>query len=158
MTAINDTASEVLSFRLGKEEYAISILMVQEIRGYEQPTQIPQAPAGIKGVSSLRGQIVPIVDMRLLFGLGEPVYNALTVVIVLNIGHHVIGIVVDSVSDVVTLEPEQMRPAPDVGSSHTGECVTGLGTIGERMLILLDIERLMGSSELGLITQLKRAA
>ncbi|MGG7606879.1 chemotaxis protein CheW [Massilia sp. BKSP1R2A-1] len=150
--------NEVLSFRLGKEEYAISILKVQEIRGYEEPTLLPSAPACIKGIQNLRGSIVPIVDMRILFKLGEPTYDQFTVVIVLNIKNHVIGMVVDSVSDVVTLEPEQVRPAPEMGSTSDGDYITGLGTIDERMLILLDIDRLMSSEQLGLIAAMKQAA
>ena len=150
--------NEVLSFRLGKEEYAISILKVQEIRGYEEPTMLPSAPACIKGIQNLRGSIVPIVDMRILFNLGEPTYDQFTVVIVLNIKNHVIGMVVDSVSDVVTLEPEQVRPAPEMGSTSDGDYITGLGTIDERMLILLDIDRLMSSEQLGLIAAMKQAA
>lgn len=150
--------NEVLSFRLGKEEYAISILKVQEIRGYEEPTLLPSAPACIKGIQNLRGSIVPIVDMRILFKLGEPTYDQFTVVIVLNIKNHVIGMVVDSVSDVVTLEPEQVRPAPEMGSTTEGDYITGLGTIDERMLILLDIDRLMSSEQLGLIAAMKQAA
>jgi len=150
--------NEVLSFRLAKEEYAISILKVQEIRGYEEPTLLPSAPACIKGIMNLRGAIVPIVDMRILFRLGEPVYDQFTVVIVLNIKNHIIGMVVDSVSDVVTLTPEQMRAAPEMGSTTDGDYITGLGTVDERMLILLDIDRLMSSEQLGLITAAKQAA
>ncbi len=150
--------NEVLSFRLAKEEYAISILKVQEIRGYEEPTLLPSAPACIKGIQNLRGSIVPIVDMRILFKLGEPTYDQFTVVIVLNIKNHVIGMVVDSVSDVVTLEPDQVRPAPEMGTTADGDYITGLGTVGERMLILLDIDRLMSSEQLGLIQSVKQAA
>lgn len=150
--------NEVLSFRLAKEEYAISILKVQEIRGYEEPTMLPNAPACIKGIMNLRGSIVPIVDMRILFNLGEPSYDQFTVVIVLNIKNHVIGMVVDSVSDVVTLTDEQLRPAPDMGATTDGDTILGLGTIGERMLIVLDIDKLMSSEQLGLITNVQKAA
>ncbi|MGI4718614.1 MAG: chemotaxis protein CheW [Janthinobacterium lividum] len=150
--------NEVLSFRLGKEEYAISILTVQEIRGYEEPTLLPGAPACIKGITNLRGVIVPIVDMRILFDLGEPVYDQFTVVIVLNIKNHVIGMVVDSVSDVVTLLDEQVRAAPEMGTTADVDYIRGLGTVGERMLILLDIDKLMSSEQLGLIAGLKQAA
>ena len=156
-TKINQD-NEVLSFRLAKEEYAISILKVQEIRGYEEPTLLPSAPACIKGIQNLRGSIVPIVDMRILFKLGEPTYDQFTVVIVLNIKNHVIGMVVDSVSDVVTLEPDQVRAAPEMGTTADGDYITGLGTVGERMLILLDIDRLMSSEQLGLIQAVKQAA
>ena len=149
---------EVLSFRLAKEEYAISILKVQEIRGYDAPTRLASAPAYLKGIINLRGAIVPIVDMRIKFGLGEPVYDSFTVVIILNIAQHVIGMVVDSVSDVVTLTSDQIRPAPDMGASVETNCLLGLGTVGERMLILLDIDKLMQSDELGLVASLPHAA
>ncbi|MBQ5941517.1 MULTISPECIES: chemotaxis protein CheW [unclassified Massilia] len=149
---------EVLSFRLAKEEYAISILKVQEIRGYDAPTRLASAPAYLKGIINLRGAIVPIVDMRIKFGLGEPVYDSFTVVIILNIAQHVIGMVVDSVSDVVTLASDQIRPAPDMGASVETNCLLGLGTVGERMLILLDIDKLMQSDELGLVASLPHAA
>ncbi|THC45064.1 chemotaxis protein CheW [Massilia sp. Mn16-1_5] len=146
------TDIEVLSFRLGAEEYGIGILTVQEIRGYEVPTRIANAPEWLLGVLNLRGQIVPIVDMRLRFNLGQVRYDSLTVVIILNIGQHVIGMVVDGVSDVVTLAPEQVRPAPALGGSIDAECLHGLGTVGDRMLILLDIERLMMAPEMGLVS------
>ena len=149
---------EVLSFRLAKEEYAISILKVQEIRGYEAPTRLASAPAYLKGIINLRGSIVPIVDMRIKFGLGEPVYDSFTVVIILNIAQHVIGMVVDSVSDVVTLTSDQIRPAPDMGASVETNCLLGLGTVGESMLFLLDIAKLMQSDELGLVASLPHAA
>lgn len=150
--------SEMLSFRLGKEEYGISILRVQEIRGYEQPTRMANAPAHLKGVINLRGSIVPIVDMRIKFQLGEPKYDSFTVVIILNIGRHVIGMVVDSVSDVVTLTPEQIRPAPAMGEAAETRHLRGIGTIGERILILLDIDALMQSEDLGLVAALPHAA
>jgi len=142
---------EVLSFRLGKEEYAIPILNVQEIRGHGPVTHIANAPAFLTGVVNLRGQIVPIVDMRIRFGLETASYNDFTVVIVLNIGGHVIGMVVDSVSDVVTLEPGQVRPAPALGGAMHSEQLLGLGTLGERTLILLDIARLTAAPDMGLV-------
>ena len=158
MDAASTLDNEVLSFRLAKEEYAISILKVQEIRGYEEPTLLPSAPRCIKGIQNLRGSIVPIVDMRILFDLGEPTYDQFTVVIVLNIKNHVIGMVVDSVSDVVTLTDDQIRPAPEMGSSADGDYITGLGTVGERMLILLDIDKLLSSEDMGLLAAARSAA
>ena len=154
----NNNEMEVLSFRLGKEEYGISILKVQEIRGYDAVTRIANAPAFLKGVINLRGQIVPIVDMRIKFALGQAEYDAFTVVIILNIGRQVIGMVVDSVSDVITLAPEQVRPAPSIGGGIDADHLLGLGTVGERMLILLDIERLMASPEMGLVATVADAA
>ena len=142
---------EYLTFRLGAEEYGIDILKVQEIRGYEQPTRIANAPSFIKGVVNLRGVIVPIVDMRLRFGLGSAEYNSFTVVIILNVRNRVIGIVVDSVSDVLELPPDAVRDAPEMSSMVDSSYILGLGTVGERMLILVDIERLMTGAEMGLV-------
>ncbi len=143
---------EFLTFNLGNEEYAIDILKVQEIRGYEAVTRIANTPAFIKGVINLRGVIVPIVDMRIKFDLGEPVYNEFTVAIILNIGKRVIGIVVDTVSDVVLLAEDEIHPAPEFGTFDT-QFLMGLSTVNERMLILIDIERLMTSSEMALVEQ-----
>lgn len=145
--------NEFLAFTLGKEEYGIDILKVQEIRGYEAVTRIANAPEFIKGVVNLRGIIVPIVDMRIKFNLGEPIYDQFTVVIILNISGRVIGMVVDSVSDVITLSPEQIKPAPEMGSAFNTDYLVGLGTLDERMLILVDIDKLMSSAEMGLIEQ-----
>jgi purine-binding chemotaxis protein CheW len=143
--------NEFLTFTLGGEEYGIEILKVQEIRGYEKPTTIANSPSFIKGVINLRGTIVPIVDMRVKFNLGSAEYNAFTVVIILNVAGRVVGMVVDSVSDVITLASEQLRPAPEFSSDLETAYILGLGTLGERMLILMDIERLMGSREMGLM-------
>lgn len=144
-------ANEFLTFRLGAEEYGIEILKVQEIRGWEQPTTIANAPEFIKGVINLRGTIVPIIDMRIKFGLGEAEYNALTVVIILNVANRVVGMVVDAVSDVITLAGDQVRPAPQFGTALDTQHIVGLGTIENRMLILLDIERLMCSKDMALM-------
>jgi purine-binding chemotaxis protein CheW len=145
---------EFLAFTLGKEEYGIQILKVQEIRGYESVTRIANAPDFIKGVVNLRGIIVPIVDMRIKFNLGEPTYDQFTVVIILNIGGRVVGMVVDSVSDVTTLSPEQIKPAPEMGTVLNTDYLIGLGTLDQRMLILVDIDRLMSSDEMGLIEKI----
>jgi purine-binding chemotaxis protein CheW len=142
---------EFLTFRLGAEEYAIEILKVQEIRGWETPTAIANTPEFIKGVINLRGTIVPIVDLRLKFRLGQAQYDEFTVVIILSVARRVMGIVVDAVSDVITLLPAQMRPAPEFGAALDTRFITGLGTVGERMLILTDIERLMTSRDMQLI-------
>lgn len=147
------TANEFLTFRLGGEEYGIEILKVQEIRGYDSITQIANAPDFIKGVVNLRGIIVPIIDMRIKFRLGNADYDQFTVVIILNVAGRVMGIVVDGVSDVISLEAEQMRPTPGFGSVIDTEYIMGLGTVDERMLILIDIEKLMASSDMGLIDQ-----
>jgi purine-binding chemotaxis protein CheW len=136
--------SELLTFMLGNEHYAIDILKVQEIRRYEAVTRIAGAPEHLKGVINLRGNIVPIVDMRIRFGLPHAEYGHFTVVIILNVGHRVIGIVVDGVSDVVRLRPGQVQPGPAMAAID-GSCITGLGTLDDRMLILLDIDALLSS-------------
>lgn len=149
-----EAGNEFLAFTLGKEEYGIDILKVQEIRGYETVTRIANAPEFVKGVVNLRGIIVPIVDMRIKFNLGEPTYDQFTVVIILNIGGRVVGMVVDSVSDVITLSAEQVKPAPEMGTALNTDYLIGLGTLDERMLILVDIDKLMSSSEMGLIEKI----
>ena len=142
---------EFLSFRLGAEEYGIEILKVQEIRGWEQPTVIANTPAFIKGVINLRGIIVPIVDLRLKFNLGEAKYDEFTVVIILSVARRVVGAVVDAVSDVLTLAPGQIKPAPEFSAAFDTTYIMGLGVEKERMLILVDIERLMTSSDMALM-------
>ncbi|MEW6164169.1 MAG: chemotaxis protein CheW [Pseudomonadota bacterium] len=146
-------AQEFLTFTLGPEEYAIDILKVQEIRGYEQPTTIANTPPFIKGVINLRGIIVPIVDLRIKFGVGKAEYTVFTVVIILSISGRVVGIVVDGVSDVTTLKSEQIRPAPEFAATVDTRYINGLGTLGERMLIVVDIEKLMLSSEMALVAE-----
>lgn len=148
---------EFLSFRLGAEEYGIDILKVQEIRGYEQPTYMANSPAYLKGVVNLRGVIVPVIDLRLKLGLPEPNYDSVTVTIVLNIGDQVIGVVVDSVSDVLSLTSEGIKPAPGFNGSVKTAYIIGIGTLqdGERqrMLILMDIEKLISGAEMGILAQ-----
>jgi purine-binding chemotaxis protein CheW len=144
-------AGEYLTFTLGEEEYAIDILKVQEIRGYETPTRIAGAPSFIKGVINLRGVIVPIVDLRLKFGLGEARYDPFTVVIILDIGQRVAGMVVDGVSDVIQLHSGNLRPAPEFGSILETRYLLGLGTLDDRMIIVVDIEKLMTSQDMALV-------
>jgi purine-binding chemotaxis protein CheW len=145
-------ASEFLTFRLGAESYGIEILKVQEIRGYESPTAIANAPDFIKGVINLRGVIVPILDLRIKFRLEQANYDEFTVVIILNVAGRVVGVVVDSVSDVLTLATESIRPTPEFASStFDTKYITGLATVEERMLILLDIEKLMTGADMALV-------
>ena len=144
-------SGEYLTFRLGSEEYGIDILKVQEIRSYEQPTRIANAPEFIKGVVNLRGVIVPIVDLRLKLGCPTAEYNSFTVVIVLNVAGRVVGIVVDSVSDVLELGVDEIKPRPEVPAAMDARFITGLGKLGERMLILLDIEAMITSPDFVLV-------
>lgn len=148
---------EFLVFTLGDEEYGIDILKVQEIRGYDQVTRIANTPEFIKGVTNLRGVIVPIIDLRVKFSQPDVEYNDNTVVIVLNLDHRVVGIVVDGVSDVLSLTQEQIRPAPEFAVTMSTEYLTGLGALGERMLILVDIEKLLSSEEMALMDTLRSA-
>ncbi|WP_348945610.1 chemotaxis protein CheW [Chitinibacter sp. FCG-7] len=142
---------ELLVFALGKEEYGIDILKVQEIRGYDAVTSIANSPSFIKGVINLRGNIVPIVDLRIKFNIGNMSYDQFTVVIIINVAQRTLGIVVDGVSDVMTLTPEQIRNAPEFGSALDTAYILGLGTIEERMIILVDIEKLMTSADMALV-------
>jgi len=152
---ISDLAlSEFLAFKLGAEEYGMDILRVQEIRSFEHPTRMANAPEHILGVVNLRGVIVPILDMRIKFKLSAVNYDSFTVVIVLNIGTRVVGMVVDGVSDVITLSPEQLRPVPEFSSAIGTDHLLAIGSLEDRMLILIDIEKLMSSADLGLVSSL----
>lgn len=144
-------SSEFLTFRLGAEEYGIDILRVQEIRSYEEPTRIANAPSFIKGVVNLRGVIVPVVDLRIKLNCEKVEYNSFTVVIVLNVRGRVVGAVVDSVSDVLELSQELIKPAPEMNTTVDTGFITGIASVGERMLILMDIEALMSSADMGLM-------
>ncbi len=144
---------EYLTFTLGPEEYAIDILKVQEIRGYDAVTTIANVPSFIKGVINLRGTIVPIVDLRIKFNVGVAEYTPFTVVIILHLGARIVGIVVDSVSDVTMLRDDQISATPEFAATVDTKYITGLGTLDERMLIVIDIEKLMFSSEMALVDQ-----
>ncbi|MBA3773968.1 MAG: chemotaxis protein CheW [Ramlibacter sp.] len=144
--------SEFLTFRLGSESYGIEILKVQEIRGYETPTSIANAPPFIKGVINLRGVIVPILDLRVKFRLPDTPYDEFTVVIILNVATRVVGVVVDSVSDVLSLDSEEIRATPEFASAtFDTKYITGLATVDERMLIMLDIEKLLTGADMSLV-------
>lgn len=141
---------EFLTFTLGDEHYGLDIMKVKEIRGYEPVTKIANAPAFIKGVLNLRGDIVPIVDLRLKFAVGEAVYNEFTIVIMLHIGERIVGIVVDAVSDVVNIAADEVKPPPEFGVAFDSQYLHGLAPINNHMIILLNIEKLISSQELGL--------
>ena len=142
---------QFLAFTLGQEEYGLELMQVQELREYEKVTQIANAPAFLKGVINLRGIIVPIMDMRIKLGFPDVVYNELTVVIILNIRGRTVGMVVDSVSDVINLSKDDLKPAPEMGTAVGADYLIGLGTIDERMIILVDLDRMLSSSEIGLL-------
>ncbi len=150
-SSLKSAAGEYLTFVLGKEQYGIEILKVQEIRGYDAVTQIANMPSFIKGVVNLRGKIVPIVDLRIKFNLGNVEYNEFTVVIILNLGGRIVGIVVDGVSDVRELQEEHLREVPALVTRIDTKYIVGLATVEEEMLILVDIEKLMTSDEMQLL-------
>jgi purine-binding chemotaxis protein CheW len=154
-SAARETTREVLVFVLGTEEYGVDILKVQEIRGYEKVTPIPSAPDYLKGVTNLRGVIVPILDMRVKFRLAEVRYDQFTVVVILRFASRVIGLVVDGVSDVIALAARDIKEAPQLGSVVDSSFISGVATQDDRMVLLLDIEKLLSSGELSL---LQRAA
>jgi len=149
---VNDAASrEYLVFSLGDEEYAVDILKVQEIRGYENVTRIANVPDFIKGVTNLRGVIVPIIDLRLKFNLDKVEYDGQTVVIVVNVDDRIVGVVVDGVSDVMSLAPDQIKPAPEFGVTLSSDYLSGIGSLEDRMLVLVDIEKLLTHEEMQLV-------
>jgi purine-binding chemotaxis protein CheW len=142
---------EFLTFTLGEEEYGVDILKVQEIRGYDSVTRLPDSPDFVKGVVNLRGTIVPVVDLRLKFKLAEAVYNEFTVMVILNMRGRIVGVVVDSVSDVIRLQAGHIQPPPELGAAVDTRFISGIGAPDEsRMLILLDIDRLMSSEDMAL--------
>ena len=155
-TAVRDATREVLVFVIGKEEYGVDILKVQEIRGYEKVTAIPSAPDFLKGVVNLRGIIVPVIDMRIKFALPEPRYDSFTVVVILRLASRVIGIVVDAVSDVVRLAPNDVKEPPRLGSVVDASYLTGVATLNDRMVLLLDIEKFLSTGELDLLDGVAR--
>ncbi len=153
-TAAREETREVLVFVLGKEEYGVDILKVQEIRGYEKVTPIPSAPDYLKGVMNLRGVIVPVIDMRVKFRMPDVRYDSFTVVVILRIAGRVIGLVVDAVSDVVAFGLSEVKPAPQLGTLVDGSFIAGLAARDERIVLLLDIEKLLSSGELNLLREI----
>lgn len=150
--AESDDGEQYLTFIMAGEEYGVDILCVQEIRGWEAATPIPNAPARIKGVINLRGTIVPLIDLRQCFGLDAIEYTAVTVVIVLKVntdkGSRIMGVVVDAVSDVYSLSDKDMKMAPDLGDSVNTDYIRGLVTVNDKMVILLEISRLLSVDDL----------
>ena len=147
------SVGEYLSFRLGAEEYGIDLLKVQEIRSYEVPTRIANAPAAVTGVLNLRGVIMPVVDLRVAFACDRADVDAFTIVIVLNVCRRLVGVVVDSVSDVLELNAAAIRPAPGMASTFDTRFINGIASVDKRILILMDVEALMSAPSMGLLAQ-----
>ena len=152
--AVESGSHQVLTFTLGEETYGVDILRVQEIRGYSTVTRIPQAPPHVLGVLNLRGSIVPIVDMRMRFNLERAEYTPLTVIIVLSVessvGRRDFGVVVDGVSDVIDVATSDIKPAPEMGEQVSTEFIEGLAAVSGRMVMLLDIDTLIGGDVAGI--------
>jgi purine-binding chemotaxis protein CheW len=157
-TAAREATREVLVFILGGDEYGVDILKVQEIRGYDKVTPIPAAPDYVKGVINLRGVIVPVIDLRVKFRLAQVKYDQFTVVVILRLATRVIGVVVDGVSDVMALTASEVRPAPQLGTVVDASFISGVATQGERMVLLLDIERLLSTGELNVLARAAEGA
>jgi purine-binding chemotaxis protein CheW len=151
--------SQFLTFTLGQEDYGVDILRVQEIRGWHPVTRVPNAPSYLLGVLNLRGTIVPIIDMRMRFKLDKVEYTPVTVIIVLSVrtanGNHVFGVVVDGVSDVLDVTAADIKPTPDFGAAMNTEFISGLATANERMVMLLDIDKLLSLEELSALVDAK---
>ncbi|MDH3513550.1 MAG: chemotaxis protein CheW [Gammaproteobacteria bacterium] len=140
--------SQILTFRLDGQDYGVSILKIQEIKGWDKITPIPNSPAYVKGVLNLRGVIVPVIDLRLRFGLNEAERDIFTVIIVANVGGRLAGIVVDAVSDVINVGAEQLCEAPEYDGQQNREFIKGLAQVDGKLLVLLDIDRLVNPDSL----------
>lgn len=134
---------QYLTVNLANEEYAIDILAVREIRGWTPVTRIPQAPPYVLGVLNLRGTIVPVLDLRLRFGLTREAYDATTVTVIVNVAGRLFGVVVDAVSDVLDVAADDVRPVPDMGTAVDTEYLKGLTAVADRMVLLLDVDKLL---------------
>ncbi|AMV28207.1 Chemotaxis protein CheW [Gemmata sp. SH-PL17] len=141
--------SQFLTFRLGDEEYGLGILRVQEIKGYSKITPLPNTPREVKGVMNLRGAVVPIIDLRARLGLREAEYTVFTVIVVVTVGTKIVGLVVDAVSDVLNVGANEMVPTPDLGSGVDTSFLNGIARTGERLVSLLNIDKLVGASDVG---------
>jgi purine-binding chemotaxis protein CheW len=139
--------NQFLTFRLADEEYGLEILRVQEIKGYSRITPLPNTPPEVKGVMNLRGTVVPIMDLRTRFGLRETEYDRFTVIIVVTVGAKVVGLIVDAVSDVLNVGPKEVVPAPDLGAGVDTSFMTGIARTGERLVTLLNVDRIVGRDD-----------
>lgn len=139
--------SQYLTFTLGQEEYGVEILKVQEIKGYSPVTPIPSTPSYVKGVMNLRGTVVPVVDLRAKLAMPEAEYNQFTVIIVVKVGDRVMGVIVDAVSDVLNIPRADVQAPPDFGAQVDARFISGMAKAAEKLVVLLDIERVLGGEE-----------
>jgi purine-binding chemotaxis protein CheW len=145
--------NQYLTFALGEEEYGVDILKVQEIKGYTPATPVPNTPAYIKGVMNLRGTIIPVVDLRAKLALTETEYNQFTVIIVVMVGTKVVGLIVDSVSDVLNIPKSDMQDVPEFGSTVDVRFIEGMAKAGEKIVMLLDIDKVVAERDLDAIAR-----
>ncbi len=148
-TAAPKVRAEFLSFHLGKEEYGIPLSCVQEIRSFQAPTRLAGASAEVLGVLDLRGEVLPVINLRSCFHMASAEVTPATVTIVINLSQRSVGIVVDNVNEVVDLMPEQQRSMPAMNGMANEGCISGIGSVGPRMLLLLDLNRLLDGRDLG---------
>lgn len=146
LTGFASDGSQYLTFQLLNEEYGIDILQVQEIKNYSHITPIPNTPKHVKGAMNLRGTVVPIVDLRLKFSMPDSDYDQYTVIIVVTIGERVVGLVVDAVNDVLNVSPDECEPPPRLGGEIDASFITGLAKSEDRLITLLNIEKLVGKA------------
>ena len=147
--AATDTTKQFITFTLGTEEFGIDIMLVREIKGWSETTALPKAPPYMRGVINLRGVIVPILDLRARFGMGLTEPSQTHVVIIVIAGARITGLLVDAVSDIVTVERDTIRPVPDVGPPIGEKFLDGLVPLGERMVTLVSLDGLIGAGNAG---------
>lgn len=157
VTGFAADGNQFLTFTLGDEEYGIDILKVQEIKGYSTITRIPRAPSYIKGVMNLRGTIVPIIDLRNKFGLEPTDYDQFTVIIVVVVQGRAMGLIVDTVSDVLNIPASDIQPTPEFSGSVDTSFISGMGKAGEKLIILLDVHKVLGVDEIQALSALPSA-
>ena len=143
----SEALEQIITFNVGKEDYGIEIQMVKEVIRQREITRLPKAPAFVKGVINLRGDVIPVIDLREKFGLEEEEYTDKTRVIVVEVDRKSIGMIVDSVSHVVRLARDQIEPPPPLVGGVSGEFIRGVGKLGERLIVLLNINRILTIEE-----------
>ncbi|MCL6471581.1 MAG: chemotaxis protein CheW [Firmicutes bacterium] len=142
------TGDQFVTFTLEGEEYGVEILKVQEIIGYQGFTKVPNVPDFVKGVLNLRGSVVPVIDLRLKFSMKEKEYDKFTVILILEVKERIIGVIVDAVSDVVSLTEDDIQPTPDFSSGIRADFIASMGRKDDKLIIILDIDKVLSESEL----------
>ena len=157
-TGSREDEKQYLTFLLGEEYYGVNILKVQEIKGYTEVTRIPNTPPYIKGVLNLRGTIVPIVNLRMKFGMEQIAHTAITVIVVVVVRGRVMGMIVDTVSDVLTVSAKDLKTAPAFGTSVDTSFIDGIGTTNDHLVTFLDIDRVLTEEEIEQVESVSASA